>query len=694
MGRKGRGVIQGWWALLLALLLPGVVMANGPVGQGAALPPVEHFFGPEELGGAALSPSGRWLAMAVQPPGQRRGLAVFDLHGHTPPQDLARFSDMDVGRVQWVGDERLVFDLLNTHRGSGEQRLGSGLFSVKRDGSELRQLILMRWWRNPGQGTQASRRLDATHRLLSVPRQQRLGEESVIVRGALIPGNPGSAWVLKRLNVVTGAVESLLAGEPSEATTLFFDTSGQPVFALVEAEGQTEVVQRQRDAAGGLTRQWQRLARAPSLEMPWAVHGTDRAGRLYVTEPQGAAGEAVLKRFDPALGRPAEQPLVVLPGHDFAGYLIEDDEAADAPLLGVRVFADTWTTQWLDPGLAAVQQAVDARLPGRSNVFVCARCRSAERTVVVRSGSDRQPPEWWLWRGTAEAPTVWRRIGSSRPLVDARQMAEVAPARIKARDGLELPLWVTLPQRPAEAGPAAAVVLVHGGPWVRGASWQWQAMPQFLTSRGYVVLQPEFRGSTGYGQRLHRAGWRQWGRAMQDDLADTVAWARDQGLIDPARVCIAGASYGGYAALMGLVRHPEIFRCAAAWVPLTDLRWLLREGSPDDWSDEVRAFMLPRLVADWERDGELLRRISPIEQVERIRAPVLLAWGEEDRRTPPAQAKALRDALTEAGRPPQAVGYEGEGHQWLKTSTHLDFAQRLEAFLEASLKRPAKAPAP
>jgi dipeptidyl aminopeptidase/acylaminoacyl peptidase len=268
-------------------------------------------------------------------------------------------------------------------------------------------------------------------------------------------------------------------------------------------------------------------------------------------------------------------------------------------------------------------------------------------------------------------------------------MAEVATTRIAARDGLGLPLWLTLPD---VRRPAPAVVLVHGGPWVRDGHWEWDAWAQFLASRGVVVLAPEFRGSAGYGQRHLQAGWRQWGRAMQDDLADTVDWAVKQGLVDPTRVCIVGASYGGYAALMGLVRQPDLFRCAVSWVPVVDLNTLLREGSPDDWDDEVRAFSLPQMVGDWQQDAAALAEVSPLAQVDRIRQPLLLAWGEKDRRADPGPTRRLARALQEAGRPVEAVEYAGEGHHWLKQATRLDFARRVDAFLARHLQLATGAP--
>ena len=134
-------------------------------------------------------------------------------------------------------------------------------------------------------------------------------------------------------------------------------------------------------------------------------------------------------------------------------------------------------------------------------------------------------------------------------------MATLELQRIKARDGLDLPVWIT--RRPDAKGPLPAVVLVHGGPWLRGGEWRWDAEAQFLASRGYVVIEPEFRGSAGYGSAHLEAGFKQWGQAMQDDVADALRWAQKEGLASD-KACIAGASYGGYSTLMGLIKDPSL----------------------------------------------------------------------------------------------------------------------------------------
>ena len=199
------------------------------------------------------------------------------------------------------------------------------------------------------------------------------------------------------------------------------------------------------------------------------------------------------------------------------------------------------------------------------------------------------------------------------------------------------------------------------------------------------MIEPEFRGSNGYGQALFRAGWKQWGGAMQDALADALKWAVGQGWVDGARVCIAGASYGGYATLLGLVRHPDLYRCGIAWAAVTDPR-LLYSSDWNDTSDEAKQFGLPAMLGDPVSDAAMLAAASPLAQAERIKAPLLLAFGGEDRRVPLEHGTRMRDALTAAGHPPEWVLYPDEGHGWLKLENRYDFARRMEAFLDRNLK--------
>jgi dipeptidyl aminopeptidase/acylaminoacyl peptidase len=312
--------------------------------------------------------------------------------------------------------------------------------------------------------------------------------------------------------------------------------------------------------------------------------------------------------------------------------------------------------------------------------------------VLVHSVSARDPGRVWQFDERAQGKDALRPLSVAMPGIPITRMADKSLEQLRARDGMALPVWVTRPPPGAPgAAPPPAVVLVHGGPWVRGGHWRWEAMTQFLASRGYVVIEPEFRGSAGYGLRHLRAGFRQWGRAMQDDLDDALRQLQDRGWAGP-RACLMGASYGGYATLMGLAREGSAYHCGVAWLAVADLPLLL-EGSwwvRDDASGVAREISLPERVARLPEDAAFVAAIDPVRQAANIRAPLLLAYGDEDRRVPLAHGERLRDALRRAGREPEWVVYPGEAHGWRQEKNQIDFARRVEAFLARHL--PPRAP--
>nr|WP_283254459.1 alpha/beta fold hydrolase [Ramlibacter paludis] len=255
--------------------------------------------------------------------------------------------------------------------------------------------------------------------------------------------------------------------------------------------------------------------------------------------------------------------------------------------------------------------------------------------------------------------------------------------RFAARDGLQIPAWLTVPKGTPKGKKMPMVVLVHGGPWVR-EEWEWKADSQFLASRGYVVLEPEFRGSDGFGFDHLRRGFKQWGLAMQNDVADATRWAIAQGIADPARICIAGASYGGYATLMGLVNDPDLYKCGISWAGVSDLT-LKYEVT---WSDSPEAYKLygmPVLVGDKDKDAAQFKATSPIEQAARVKQPLLLAHGNADRRVPIIHSVKLRDALAKTNPQVEWVEYADEGHGWKLVPNRIDWWTRVEKFLQKNI---------
>jgi dipeptidyl aminopeptidase/acylaminoacyl peptidase len=332
--------------------------------------------------------------------------------------------------------------------------------------------------------------------------------------------------------------------------------------------------------------------------------------------------------------------------------------------------------------MAALQKEIDAKLPGLVNRIDPATCGCANR-VLVSSHSDHQPAVYFLYDRKA---ALLIPIGGSRPAIDARQMADTDFYRIKARDGQDIPVYVT---KPKGKGPFPTVVLVHGGPFVRGWNWEWDAESQFLASRGYAVIKPEYRGSTGYGSALYLSGFKQWGLKMQDDIADATRWGADKGFEDPKRTCIAGASYGGYATLMGLVRYTDLYQCGVAWAAVSDIS-LLHDTHWSDMSEEYRTYGMPVMVGDPVKDAAQLAQTSPLQQAARINRPLLLAHGGEDHRVTLEHATRLRSALEAHQAPLTWIEYRDEGHGWYLPANRVDFYDRMLKFLDANIGSGAK----
>ena len=646
-----------------------------------APPPVEAFFSRPALESAQLSPSGRWLAVsgtfgATGAAAQARvGVVVFDLQTMKPSALAARFSDADIGGVTWVNDEWLVFNVQDNRRGGADQPFWPGLYSVRRDGSDFRLLV-----RTDGSKVQELRlagreALSVNHELLHLPRDG--GTEVLVGEWHRAAGKDVAYVNAKRLDVTTGRTRNLSFGAPANVRRWMFDAGGRARLVYTRDGSRAAYHWRDSDSAA-----WRVLAEFDPKHAPWTAVGLDDQGRLYVSVAHGAEGVSQVHYFDFAAGKPAPEPLVSAPGFDVQGGLVR--ETPGSPVLGVRVVTDAETTVWFDERLKALQNLADARMPGHINRITCSRCSSDDITALIYSWSDRDPGQYTVYRGSDKK---WMKVSDVRPDLNPRSMASTSFDRVRMRDGLEIPVWVTQAAGPA-ATPRPAVVLVHGGPWVRGRSWQWDANAQFLASRGYVVIEPEFRGSRGYGQRLYRAGWRQWGGTMQDDLVDALQWAVGKGWVDKNRVCIAGASYGGYATLMGLVKHPGQWQCGVAWMAVTDPRLLFKWSYVSDQSDEAREHDLPSMIGDPVADRDKLEAATPLLHAKAIKAPVLMAVGVEDRRVPLEHGQRMRAALTEAGNPPLWLAYPDEGHGFFLPANRVDFMRQMEGFLAKHLAPP------
>jgi dipeptidyl aminopeptidase/acylaminoacyl peptidase len=659
-------------------VLAGIVAApwvHAAAAESGELPAVADFFRNADISDEKLSPSGKYLALLGHDALGRVRLVTTDTAHPTALRIAAGFSNADIYSFRWVDDDRLVFSLVDW---TGEQSTGNGgLFAVDRDGSNSVPLIAPSFlFHQDVTGTLIhSRELPATYTLFS---ETHDGSGDVIVAENLFHNTDRSprAVVLHRLNTRTREKKNLTMGQPPGVLSWILDPNGLPRIATAFVEGRRIVYQRDRESQEW-TLQGNFDQNSASDFKPMFI-GID--GALYVQKDSAGA----LFRFDLAQHRFDDEPMLKLVGYDL---LIRPEIDAKArKVLGYHYLTDAPGTAWIDPRFAEYQKEIDAALPGTVNTISCGAC-STSKFLLIKSASDRQPAAYYLFN--VEDKSL---VGTSgeRPWIKPSQMGRREFVHYRARDGMSIPAYVTRP--PAQyKGPFPLVVLVHGGPWVRGGSWEWDAEAQFLASRGYAVVQPEFRGSTGFGFEHFKAGWKQWGLAMQDDLADAAQWAVAQGIVDPKRIAIAGASYGGYAALMGLVKNPEIFRCAVEWVGVTDLN-LLYTVSWSDTSDEYLQYGAPVLIGDSKKDAEQLKATSPLVNAKRITQPVLMAYGTLDRRVPLVHGEELRSAIATPPKDVEWIAYPEEGHGWFKETDRIDFWTRVEKFLDRYLKSPPASP--
>lgn len=633
------------------------------------------FFRTPVLTSAIVSPSGRYIAATMAGgPEQRQRLIMLNLQELSKPKLLAGFDDADIKSVLWVNDDRLVFTVTDRQSPYGDQ-FGEGLFAVDREGKHPARRLIKRYWSLVSEPSRpAERELSVYHRFHSVVRD---GSNDVVVQLAEFDGrNEMISTMLLRLDTVSGRTSVLTQDAPGYVRHWALDLKGVPRVALSVREGKSRLHWKAgSDAPWSLIREYDTFSDLGGIPSPLVVGA---GNTLYLVAGTGHDSDTgSLVRLDMAKKDLGWQTLLSLKGYDFRGNLIFGTQGE---ILGVHYLSDARGTHWFDPVLRNIQAKVDGLLPATNNRIDCGECRTPE-TVLVASSSDRQPAIYYLYH--SKAGTL-ERLAQSRPWTKPQTMATRDLMRFSARDGLSIPVHITRPV--AHVGRAPTVVLVHGGPWLRGGEWAWYAESQFLASRGYVVIEPEFRGSTGFGFKHFRAGWKQWGLAMQDDIADATQWAVQQGFTDPRRVCIAGASYGGYATLMGLIRYPDMYRCGVNWVGVTDID-LMYSINWSDMSDLWRQYGMPVLVGDREKDAKQLAATSPIALATKLTQPLLMAYGSLDRRVPIDHGTQLRNAVSPHNANLEWLVYADEGHGWMLPANKFDFWRRVEQFLDRHLKK-------
>ncbi|MBC2651370.1 alpha/beta hydrolase family protein [Novosphingobium aerophilum] len=399
--------------------------------------------------------------------------------------------------------------------------------------------------------------------------------------------------------------------------------------------------------------------------------GTDEG---FILDTAADTGRSAIYRYNFATHQRGEM-VFAAPGADVDWASTTED--------GKSVFVATFTdsrdrVRWFDPAMAELQAALDKAISGTlgdREVWITSRNRD-NTVMVVHVMASNDPGRYFIWQ--AASPTL-APLTKRNPGLKPADLAVSRYVHYTARDGTVIPAYLTLPPgRPAKGLPL--IILPHGGPYFVRDHGDYDSDVQFLANRGYVVLQPQFRGSESYGKSFEEAGHAQWGRAMQDDLDDGMDWLVKRGIVDAKRTCLVGSSYGGYAALWGATRNPERYRCAVSFAGISDMPRSLKYQMNSMGDKQEREEWRQQVQGDPTVD---LRAFSPLFSIDRLKVPVMLLHGTDDQTVQPKQSRLYADALKAAGKSYEYYEIANEGHGFSSQESAQLWYDKLDAFLAA-----------
>ncbi len=625
-----------------ALLLCGFA---GQAGLAAELP-AETFFRNYRYREARLSPDGDYLA-ALAPDKNRVGLAIIDLK--TLKANWA-FGDRetDVTWLKWATNDRLLFRLAK----NGYTL--AGLLAVNRDGKKFVPLV----------------RVDdvRTRFLTLLPHSS---DEILVTSLAHSKWDQETGYFyphVERMNILTGYMTREVKN-PGHVLSWVTDHDGVVRAGLAFEGTQFRVLYRATTNAA-----WQSVADFRSDEDEISPIGFDYDNKTMLVWHHGDLPTLGIYVFD--LEKKQPKALAFRHAKADADRLIFSDR--NRVVAGVAYDTERPEVFWFNPQYRAMQETVDRALPGYLNSFV--NSSRDETKWVVLSSNDRTPGTYYLLdRATGHLQKLFELADWIHP----DEMAEMRPIEYQARDGMAIHGYLTVP--PGSAGKNLPLVVnPHGGPIERD-TWGFDPEVQFLANRGYAVLRMNFRGSSGYGWDFTRAGFKEWGYKQQDDITDGVKWAIAQGIADPKRVCICGASYGGYATLVGLEKTPELYRCGICMAGVTDILRILKKREFNGNALELMKANAAQEIGDRKADRARLEQVTPLKHVDQIRVPVLMAHGELDPIVPVAEGRDMAKALKSRGKLYDFIVKEDEGHGFHKEENRIEFWKKVDEFLKANM---------
>ncbi len=645
-----------------AVIAGVVLLACGSAAASAGeMLPIQDFIKRPTYSGVKISPNGDYLAVTVDQ-GEQDILTVLRTSDLSILKVNRLPDDKSVGAFHWVGPERLMFNSVRKV-GRFAQPFATGeWYGVNADGSQARPLVFY--------GTR-----DATQRSKAIGNERfslldtlQDDPDNVLMSVNYPRSKDGTGTEVVLFDTVSGRRKPL-ARAPREDCSIALDASKSPRYAVCydseDEQGNfdthNELYQRQPDGS------WTLINSSKSTGKMLSVLGSAADGRVYATQSDGKGTEA-LGTIDTDTGQ--FKTLFKDPLSDPSRYITASDGDT---IIGVMTEAGAPTIKLVDESHpdAAVYASLAAAFEGQVVDFSSAT--SDGKTIIVSVYSDSNPGELYLYdRDTGKARFLMR----SRGWLEPEQMATVKPFNFRSRDGLQIYGYLTVPNG-SDGKNLPMIVNPHGGPMGPRDDWRFNWETQLLASRGYLVLQVNYRGSGGFGKAFQDRAFGQWGDGIMNDVIDATRWAVEAGYADEERICIYGGSFGGYAALMAPAREPGLYKCAFGYVGVYDAQIQMSKSDTSQSASGRRYLTRAFGSSRAEQDA-----MSPVNHAGKITLPVYLAAGARDPRCPPENTEAMQKALIAAGNPPEGVIIQsGEMHGFYKEENNLKlYTEMLDFF--------------
>ncbi|WP_115559674.1 alpha/beta hydrolase family protein [Xanthomonas arboricola] len=650
--------MRGWTIGVLSVLAWGV--ASPGVAQSAPeTMDLAPYLKSDQFERIKISPSGAYLALTM-PLEDRTVPGIVRRQDKVATAKVTGGVNSVVDDFWWASDERIVVSMAQ-RLGSRDEPVAIGqLHAIDADGKNGR-LLASPYGTNPDiNGAQLKMDLDpATYMLDTLPGDAR----NILVSAVPFVGDPNVR--IDKLDIQTGR-RTTVATSPVRRAGVVTDQQGRIRFANgLDISNISKLYYRDNDDAP-----WRLINDAATSKHREFPLGFSADGSRAYLQVEQATGTDVLVAWDPATSKAT--PLL----HDDTvdPYHILRDLDGTTPI-GASYMSDRVRNRFFDETAptAKLYRSLEKAFDG--NAVYITSATSDRRMVLAYVWSDRNNGDYYLFDTVSKKAD---RVFSRREWFPPDGVPATRQVSFKARDGLVLHGYLTQPLHAQAGKPLPLIVMPHGGPFGIFDKWEFDDDTQLLAAAGYAVLRVNYRGSANYGYAFTQAGAKEWGGRMQDDVTDATRWAIGEGIADASRICIYGASYGGYAALMGVAKEPALYRCAAGYVGVYDLDMMARDtGRSARWAKNW--------TVDWLGARDTLAARSPVTLARQIKVPVFLAAGGKDERAPIEHTKAMERALKGAGVPVESLYFPNEGHGFYTEAHRREYYTRLLAFLSKQL---------